>query len=112
MHETRVPEQPSFSSNEVIRERLEKDWILRDKLQSECNVVEKISEYHRNQKITDALAGDDDVLILQRTIGFSCMAGNEQWIAKSECYICEKYQLTFFLYKPETRIKTQSIVSE
>ena len=32
MKEMKEPENPQFSTNEVIRERLEKDWILRDKL--------------------------------------------------------------------------------
>ena len=40
--------KPPFSTNEVLRERLERDWILKDKLQSECNVVEKVSEYYKN----------------------------------------------------------------
>ena len=75
--------------------------------------MEKISEYYRNQKVTQILPGDNDVLILQRTIGFSCMEGNEQWIAKNECYVCDRWQLTFFLYKPESRLPThQSAVSE
>ena len=50
--------QPSFSTNTVLKERLQKDWILRDKLQNECNVVEKVSEYYKHQRINE-IAGSD-----------------------------------------------------
>ena len=38
----------SMSANEIMKEKLTKDWILKDKLQSECNVSEKANEYYRN----------------------------------------------------------------
>ena len=34
------------------------------------------------------------------------MNGHQEWIAKNECYICDRWQMTFFLYKPETRVTT------
>ncbi len=42
------PPKPPFSTNELLKDKVEEDWILKDKLQSECNVVEKVSEYYRN----------------------------------------------------------------
>ena len=64
-----------FSTNEILRERLEKDWIYRDKLQSECNVVEKISQYYSNLQV-QKVGGCDEHLVLQRTIGFPSLIGN------------------------------------
>lgn len=109
MFQLREVPSPPFSTNEVLKERLQKDWILRDKLQSECNVVEKVSEYYRNQRVNDA-STEDSQLILQRTIGYSSLKGNQEWIAKHECYICDRWQMTFFLYKPDTRESTVKTV--
>ena len=81
------PKAP-FSSNEMLRDRLEKDWILKDKLQSECNVVEKVSEYYKNQRVTEIHSGSRDHLILQRTIGYPSLVGNQKWIGMTECYVC------------------------
>ena len=68
--------KPPFSTNEVLKERLTKDWILKDKLQSECNVVEKVSEYYKNQRVNDASGSEENHLIIQRTIGYSSLCGN------------------------------------
>ena len=85
------PECP-FSTNDVLREQLTEDWILRDKIQSECNVVEKETEYYRIQQVTDVtIPGSNDHLIFQRIIGYPSVDGNEKWIAKDECYICERW---------------------
>ena len=112
MYQLISPPKCDFSTNEVLKDRLQKDWILRDKLQSECNVVEKISEYYRNLRVSSVSSGSDGELILQRTIGYSSMIGNEQWIARNECYVCDRWLLTFFLYKPESqnsqRIKSKT----
>ena len=48
MSQIRSNPQPSFSTNAVLRAELQRDWILRDKLQNECNVVEKVSEYYKH----------------------------------------------------------------
>ena len=62
--------KPPFSTNEVLKETLTKDWILKDKLQSECNVVEKVSEYYKNHQVNADLGSPNDYLVLQRTIGY------------------------------------------
>ena len=64
MSEIIEPEKPDFSTNEVLKDRLQKDWILRDKLQSECNVVEKISEFYRNQHVNCVSSGNEGLFIL------------------------------------------------
>ena len=38
----------SVSDSEIMKNKLTKDWILKDKLQSECNLSEKANEYYRN----------------------------------------------------------------
>ena len=76
--------------------------MTRDKLQSECNVVEKVSEYYRNQQVSD-VDGFGEKLILSRTIGYPCLVGNQHWIARDECYVCQRWQITLFLYKPDLR---------
>ena len=77
MYQYTEPEKHDFSTNQILKDKLQKDWILRDKLQSECNVVEKISEYYRNLHVSNISSGSDGVFILQRVIGFSSMPGNE-----------------------------------
>ena len=94
-----------FSTNDILRDRLETDWILREKLQSECNVVEKVSEYYRNQRAPEIHAGTNDHLILQRTIGYPSLVGNQKWIGRAECYVCGRWQITCMMYKPDLKAK-------
>ena len=84
----------------MVTEPLRNDKLSTDKFQSECAQETKIAEYYGNQRIREVTVIFDDLLILQRTIGFPCMEGNQQWIGGTNCYICQRWQLTCFAYHP------------
>ena len=65
--------------------------ITSDRLQSECAQEARIAEYFGNQRIREVTVLFDDLLILQRTIGYPCMEGNQQWIGGTNCYICQRW---------------------
>ena len=54
---------------------------------------------------------EGEPIVIQRTIGFPSMAGNQKWVARRECYVCGRWQMTCFLYAPEAQGGSDSSLS-
>ena len=86
---------------EMLKERLSQNWVERGAFQAECQQEEKVTEYYNSQRIIDN--ADDGRLIIQRTIGYPYLPGNQTWIGSRDCYVCQRWQITCFCYLPEAQ---------
>ena len=77
-----------FSTKEVLGGDIKSDWVAADQMHNECELESKIAQYFGNLRIREVTVLVDDLLILQRIIGYPSMKANNCWIAGTNCYIC------------------------
>ena len=82
---------PRFQAGdaEMLKEQLSQNWVERGAFQAECQQEEKVTEYYNSQRIIDN--ADDGRLIIQRTIGYPYLPGNQKWIGSRDCYVCQRW---------------------
>ena len=66
----------NFSTQGLLSQDLKENWITADKLHNECDLENKIAQYYGNLRIREVTVLIDDLLILQRVIGYPTMVGN------------------------------------
>ena len=92
------------STKKGAKAHISQNWVLRDKMQVEVSHEESVTKFFNNQRLADSTAANQ--LIFQRTIDLHSSPGNQKWIGSRDCYICQRWQLTCFLFNPAAALAT------
>ena len=86
---------------EMIERKLRNNWMEQDKIRETILTEENALQYYDCQRSESIMPGEGEPLVIQRVIGFPSMKTNEKWLARRECYVCGRYQMSCFIHSPD-----------